>query len=344
MRKCLTIVIPTYNMQEYLRRCLDSLVIEESCFHQIEVLVINDGSTDMSSSIAHEYAERYPNVFYVIDKANGHYGSCINVGIMRATGKYFRILDADDWYDTDNFQSFVSFLQEIDEDMIISDFDMVNVDGQVIWSHKYSLPTSTMESIDSYPQLYDMWMHAITYKTEKLRSIHYVQQEGICYTDQEFIFQPMVAVKTIRSFPFSVYQYMIGRDGQTVNDDVWIKNIGHEIKSFEHRMQIFNNLSDYGLAKNYLMYRLMTIAEFTYKKALLDFHSNDFLSMEEFIACHSKWLYDELDKCTPRKDVRWKYIYWWRKLHYNSLLIFWWWRLLKLVNNPKKYLNKLLYK
>ena len=90
MNKILTIIIPTYNMEKYLRRCLDSLIIDEEGMKQLEVLVINDGSKDSSSQIAHEYQDKYPDTFRVIDKENGNYGSCINRGLKEATGKYVK--------------------------------------------------------------------------------------------------------------------------------------------------------------------------------------------------------------------------------------------------------------
>ena len=92
MDKILTVIIPTYIMEDYLRYCLDSLLIKEN-FKQLEVLIINDGSKDSSSAIGHEYEQLYPEVFRVIDKENGNYGSCINRGLKEAKGKYVKILE-----------------------------------------------------------------------------------------------------------------------------------------------------------------------------------------------------------------------------------------------------------
>lgn len=113
MNKILTIIIPTYNMEKYLRRCLDSLIIDEDGMKQLEVLVINDGSKDSSSQIAHEYQDKYQDTFRVIDKENGNYGSCVNRGLKEATGKYVKVLDADDWFDTANFTSFLDFIKKV---------------------------------------------------------------------------------------------------------------------------------------------------------------------------------------------------------------------------------------
>ena len=110
MNKILTIIIPTYNMEKYLRRCLDSLIIDEEEMKQLEVLVINDGSKDSSSQIAHEYQDKYPDTFRVIDKENGNYGSCINRGLKEATRKYVKVLDADDSFDTKNFAKLLNVL------------------------------------------------------------------------------------------------------------------------------------------------------------------------------------------------------------------------------------------
>mgnify|MGYP002624493917 CR=1 FL=1 len=93
MNKTLTIVVPTYNMDRYLERCLDSLILPEMLMERLEVLVVNDGSKDKSSEIAHSYEKKYPQTFRVIDKENGNYGSCVNRGLKEATGKYIKNLD-----------------------------------------------------------------------------------------------------------------------------------------------------------------------------------------------------------------------------------------------------------
>ena len=96
MTKILSVIIPSYNMEDYLQKCLDSLILnDKKQMEMLDVLVINDGSTDATSSIAHRYQARYPGIFRVIDKGNGHYGSCVNRGLSEARGKYVKILDAE---------------------------------------------------------------------------------------------------------------------------------------------------------------------------------------------------------------------------------------------------------
>ena len=95
-RKLLTIVIPVYKVEKYIRQCLDSIIVPLDQMEKLEVIIVNDGTPDNSAVIAHEYADRYPDTIKVIDKENGGHGSAWNVGLESATGKYIRFLDSDD--------------------------------------------------------------------------------------------------------------------------------------------------------------------------------------------------------------------------------------------------------
>ena len=96
MDKVLTVIVPVYNMEKYIRQCLESLVIGE-VLDRIEVLVVLEGSKDGSAEIAYEFVEQYPDTLRIIYKANGGHGSAINTGLMMASGEYVKILDSDDW-------------------------------------------------------------------------------------------------------------------------------------------------------------------------------------------------------------------------------------------------------
>ena len=109
--KVLTVLVPTYNVEKYLRRCLDSLLLPE-VFEEIEVLVVNDGSKDGSADIARAYEKKYPQTVVFVDKENGGHGSTINVGIEKAQGTYFKVLDSDDWVNIGDFIEFVKRLKE----------------------------------------------------------------------------------------------------------------------------------------------------------------------------------------------------------------------------------------
>ncbi len=225
MNKVLTVVVPTYNMEYYLKNTLDSLIVSPSLMQFLEVIVVNDGSKDKSSLIAHEYVKQYPDSFRVIDKENGNYGSCVNRGLKEAKGKYIKILDADDQYNSEVFSSFLSYLNGCDSDMVLSDFVQVNPEGNVINHIHYGLDTTRDLSCKDLPKEKLFLNPAVTYKTDNLRRMKYHQTEGISYTDQEWVFMPMLSVYSIRYFSGIVYKYLIGREGQTMDPLVFKKNL-----------------------------------------------------------------------------------------------------------------------
>lgn len=119
--KILTVVVPTYNAEKYLEKNLNSLCVEE-VLSEIEVIIVNDGSTDSSINIANKYAEKYPDSYKVITKENGGHGSGINCGIKYAQGYYFKVLDADDWVDKNALKNLVNYLKVCDDDIVYSGF------------------------------------------------------------------------------------------------------------------------------------------------------------------------------------------------------------------------------
>ena len=244
MNKLLTIVIPTYNMQSYLHRCLDSLLLSDKQMEQLEVLVVNDGSKDNSSAIAHEYETKYPGVFQVIDKENGNYGSCINRGLKEATGKYIKILDADDWFDTAEFSRYVDELQRVDADMVLTNYQMVDDAGNLTSKYSYDIEPNKLFAFQEYtePGVY-FAMHSITYRTEMLRRIDYRQTEGISYTDTEWVYYPQHGVRECIYLPYDVYRYVVGREGQTMDPKVLVKSASHYDKLLRAMVDFANHLS-----------------------------------------------------------------------------------------------------
>lgn len=231
MSKILSVIIPSYNMEKFLPYCLDSLLVEN---HRdlLEVLIVNDGSKDATLSIARKYEENYPEIFCVIDKKNGNYGSCINAALPKATGKYVKVLDADDSFDTANFDAFLGFLNNTDADLVLSDFVTVNESREVTKEFKYLFGGQEfkIEEICNTPVFIAMEMHAVTYRRELLISNGYFQTEGISYTDQQWIFEPMSYIKTVSVFNKPIYRYLLGREGQTMDSKVMVKKMPERIK------------------------------------------------------------------------------------------------------------------
>ena len=110
MDKILSVSIASYNVEKFLGQTLDSCLVPE-IMEKLEVIVVNDGSKDGTAAVAEEYVKKAPDTFVLINKENGGYGSTVNAGIQAATGKYFRLLDGDDWFDRDGLREFIGILE-----------------------------------------------------------------------------------------------------------------------------------------------------------------------------------------------------------------------------------------
>ena len=213
MDKLLSIIVPSCNMEAYLPKCLQSLVVDPVLMERLEVVVVNDGSNDRTGEIAHGFEARFPGTFKVIDKENGHYGSCINAALGIVSGKYVKVLDADDSFNTDEFGRWLAAMtgDEPGEDMLLTDFDTVLPDGSL------KVRTSCSDYGDKDRQIQ---MHAVSYRVQMLRDMGYRQTEGIAYTDTEWVFLPVARSKSIKRYPFAVYRYLTGRAGQSMDRNV----------------------------------------------------------------------------------------------------------------------------
>lgn len=327
MEKILSIIIPTYNMEMYLSRCIDSLLKEESIIQYLEIIIVNDGSTDNSLKIAESYKNLYPQSINIIDKPNGNYGSCINAALKIATGKYFRILDSDDWYDNNALTILMDKLHSITVDMIFTAYQTINSNQEIIKHYSIDplIPKDIILPINSAHikklQPYtDLTMHAIAYRTQLLREIDYSQLEGISYTDTEYVFYPLAHVKNIIFFDITLYQYFVGRDGQTVS-------ISSRIQHAEDMFRIVNRMLENPLSKEqnntyYLQCGYMTHAIATYYHIILVLQkltkSNKMrlIEFDKKVKRYDSNLYKLLNKV---KCMGIPYIYFWRTFHLSII-------------------------
>ncbi len=233
--KVLTVVVPTYNMEAYLAKCLDS-VTNEYVPSSLEVIVVNDGSKDASLDIMKKYQEKRPDIIKVIDKKNGHYGSCINAGLREATGRYFRPLDADDWFDTDALVHLLKELETATADLVVTlrTEHILTKTGEV---KERAYPLSSIE----YGRTYDLTdfrfadyavhedfnMHSMAWRTELLRKSGLQCNEGVCYTDFQYCTAPISHARSFVAYDLFLYHYNIGREGQSVGQAAMQRNFSH---------------------------------------------------------------------------------------------------------------------
>lgn len=126
-QKILSIIIPMYNSQKYIKKCLASLLLPQEQMDCIEVIVVDDGSIDQGAEIAGRYQEKYPSMFILIQQPNGGHGCAVDAGIARCTGKYFKVLDADDWLRTKALARVVRRMRQIDVQVIACGYDICKI-------------------------------------------------------------------------------------------------------------------------------------------------------------------------------------------------------------------------
>lgn len=251
--KLLSIIIPTYNMEALLDQCLTSLILADAEKRSLlDVIVVIDGATDRSSEIAHGYEQRHPETFRVIDKANGNYGSCINAALPHVEGKYVRILDADDSYLTENLPAYLDVLDKQDVDLVLTPFDTVDAEGNVTSETTYPLTENKEVTFSELPHGMGLAMHAVAYRSNIFQRISYHQTEGVSYTDMEWIFHPMSEVHSVYYYNHPIYRYLMGREGQTVSNDVRLKRLGHVVKGLWTQLAVFETISPKNMAYAYM--------------------------------------------------------------------------------------------
>lgn len=235
--KILTLVIPTYNMGHSLSRCLESVTAPEVP-STLEVIVVNDGSTDNSLNIMESFYQKRPDIIRIVNKENGHYGSCINSGLSLAQGKYFRPLDADDTFNTDSLIQLLNKLEKCNDDCIITQRTEYKIQKDSISCTKF--PYKGIKYDTSYNmQTFDIGqhiqgdefnMHCMTYLTSILRKAKLSLPEKICYTDFIYCSIPLTYTHTFRVLDLFLYNYYIGREGQSVSKAAICKNFSHITK------------------------------------------------------------------------------------------------------------------
>lgn len=286
--KTLSIIIPTYNLEALLPLCLDSIVASKA-LPRLDVVVVNDGSRDGSLAVAKGYAKRYADSVRVIDKPNGNYGSTINAALPILEGKYVKILDADDAFDTAALDSYVEYLEQISgADMVVGPYVEITREGERkvdynLYSKRvYGIGVPyNAEQIFGEGSIRFFAMHSVAYRTELLREMEYRQTEGVSYTDQEWCFYPLFRVDTIAFTEIALYRYNLAREGQTMDSVVQLKNISHLTKVVE-KMALWLDGAEglsgvrYDFLAGVVMRRMQTVL----RKYLLEMEEQQFVTSD----------------------------------------------------------------
>lgn len=221
-QKVLSVSVAAYNAAATLREALEPFTAD-GVRERVEVLVVNDGSKDNTPEIAQEYQDRFPGTFRLISKENGGWGSTLNTGIRAATGKYFKQLDADDYYSKENLPDFLDFLEKTDADMAYSPFvtfedqsgGIYRIVGELLGDYRF-FPTDRVIPLSECENFVPA-MHTLTVRTSVLQNSDIFITEHCFYTDVEFVLKSYHLCKTVAFYKMPVYYYRLARDGQSMS-------------------------------------------------------------------------------------------------------------------------------
>lgn len=235
--KLLTVAIPCYNSQDYMEKCIDSLLIGGE---DVEIIIVDDGSKDMTPEIADSYAKKHPEIVRAIHQENGGHGEAVNTGIRNAQGIFFKVVDSDDWVDAEAYQKILATLRELvgngsQLDMLISNFvyEKEGAKHKKVMKYTSAIPKEklfTWKDVRHFSKGQYILMHSVIYRTQLLRDCGLELPKHTFYVDNLFVYVPLPYVKNMYYLDVDFYRYYIGREDQSVNESVMIKRIDQQIK------------------------------------------------------------------------------------------------------------------
>ncbi|MDL4841991.1 glycosyltransferase family 2 protein [Aquibacillus rhizosphaerae] len=235
--KLLSVVIPCYNSQDYMRYCIESLLPGGE---DVEILIVNDGSVDQTAEIADEYASKYPNMIRAIHQDNGGHGEAVNAGVRNASGLYFKVVDSDDWVDIRAYIKVLEALKELSVnekivDMVISNFvyEKEGVKYKKVMKYDNVLPEGVIFTWDDIKQFHKgqyILMHSVIYRTQMLIDCGLELPKHTFYVDNLYVYTPLEHVRKMFYVNVDLYRYLIGREDQSVQESIMIKRIDQQIK------------------------------------------------------------------------------------------------------------------
>lgn len=235
--KMVSFAIPCYNSEAYMSKCIESLLPGGE---DVEIIIVDDGSSDRTAEIADAYAEKYPTIIKAVHQENGGHGCAVNTGLANATGLYFKVVDSDDWVDAKSYKRMLATLRSFDEgkepDMVIANYvyEKVGAKRKKVIHYENVFPVEQMftwNDIDISKFKVDQYilMHTVVYRTKLLKDCGLSLPKHTFYVDNIFVFEPLPYVKNLYYVNTNFYRYFIGREDQSVNESVMISRIDQQL-------------------------------------------------------------------------------------------------------------------
>ncbi len=235
--KLLSVAIPCYNSQDYMRKAIECLLPGGE---DVEIIIVDDGSKDDTAMIADEYERKYPSIVKAVHQENGGHGEAVNTGLRNATGTFFKVLDSDDWFKEEAYIQVLDRLKELVSlgtvvDMLICNFvyEKEGKKRKKVMTYRSVFPKDQVFTWDDTkvfkPGQYIL-MHSVVYRTRLLKDCGLELPAHTFYVDNIFVFEPLPYVKTMYYMDVNLYRYYIGREDQSVNESIMISRVDQQIK------------------------------------------------------------------------------------------------------------------
>lgn len=235
--KLLSVAIPSYNAEGFMRKCIESLIPGGE---EVEIIIVNDGSKDGTGAIADEYAEKYPTIVKAVHQENGGHGEAVNAGLRHATGLYYKVVDSDDWVNEEAYLKILNKLAELVKsgdmvDMLISNY-VYEKEGRKrkkVMQYRTAFPTDQVFTWDDVKFLHVgqyILMHSVIYRTQMLKDCGLELPKHTFYVDNIYVYHPLPYVKKMYYMDVNFYRYYIGREGQSVQEKVMIGRIDQQLR------------------------------------------------------------------------------------------------------------------
>lgn len=294
--KLLSIAIPCYNSEAYMEKCIKSILPGGE---EVEIIIVDDGSSDGTAAIADRYAEEYPTIIKAVHQENGGHGEAVNAGIRNATGLYFKVVDSDDWLSRDAYLQALSHLEKLAKgsdtvDLFVTNFvyDKQGATRKKVMRFNHCFPQEEIfgwKDMGHLPKGKYLLMHSLIYRTQLLKDCGLELPKHTFYVDNLYAYEPLPYVKKMYYLNVDLYRYFIGRDDQSVNEQVMIRRIDQQIRVNKRMVDVYSegNYAEKHLKKymfNYLdiittvssimLIRSGTEEGLQKKKELLDYIKN----------------------------------------------------------------------
>ena len=239
--KTITFAVPCYNSAEYMDKCIESLLACDDGRNDIQIVIVDDGSTkDDTPAKADAWQAEYPETILAVHQPNGGHGQAVNTGLKNAEGRYFKVVDSDDWLDPDAMRDVMRYLRRQCElrdatDLVVANYvyEKVHEGTRTVIRYKNVFPVEeefSWEEVGRFNPSQYLLMHSVIYRTELLRDMGLELPQHTFYVDNIFVYVPLPHVKSIYYLDVDMYRYFIGREDQSVNESVMMGRIDQQLK------------------------------------------------------------------------------------------------------------------